>query len=143
MAFAMKMNFVDVVCDDSLKHYYAGGRKMGYQFEIRLGYYRGHFLSVIDEFAVTVDGQEVSNEAIKFCINGKEFSPNEFDKCYTEFWQIIEPATIRVFCPGGLADGEHTIDVKLMFRSPYMAIGPDHAYMPVDSSGSKTLTITD
>ena len=37
MAFAMKMNFVDVVCDDSLKHYYAGGRKMGYQFEIRLG----------------------------------------------------------------------------------------------------------
>ena len=94
MAFAMKMRFVDVVCDDSLRHYYAGGRKMGYQFEIRLGYYRGHFLSVIDEFAVAVDG-------------------------------------------------EHTIDVKLMFRSPYMAIGPDHAYMPVDSSGSKTLTITD
>ena len=76
-------------------------------------------------------------------INGKEFSPNEFDKCYTEFWQIIEPAVIRVFCPGGLAEGEHTIDVKLMFRSPYMAIGPDHAYMPVDSSGSKTLTIKD
>ena len=143
MAFAMRMNFVDVVVSDSLKNYYVNGKKMGYQFDIRLSYYRGHFLSLIDEFAVKVDDFEVPNERIKFCINGKEFSPNEFDKCYTEFWQIIEPATIRVFCPGGLADGEHTIDVKLMFRSPYMAIGPDHAYMPVDSSGSKALTITD
>lgn len=143
MAFAMRMNFVDVVVDDSLKHYYVNGKRMGYQFDIRLSYYRGHFLSVIDEFAVKVDGEEVPAERIKFCINGKEFSPVEFDKCYTEFWQIIEPATIRVFSPGGLADGEHEIDVTLMFRSPYMSIGPDHQYMPVDSSGSKRLPITD
>ena len=89
------------------------------------------------------DDFEVPNERIKFCINGKEFSPVEFDKCYTEFWQVIEPATIRVFYPGGLPEGEHKIDVTLMFHSPYMPIGPDHQYMPVDSCGSKTLAITD
>mgnify|MGYP000470738432 FL=1 len=50
MGFAMRMNFVDVVVSDSLKHYYVDGKKMGYQFDIRLSYYRGHFLSVIDEF---------------------------------------------------------------------------------------------
>ena len=116
---------------------------MGYQFDIRLSYYRGHFLSVIDQFAVKVDNFEVPVERIKFCINGKEFSPVEFDKCYTEFWQAIEPATIRVFYPGGLPEGEHNVDVTLFFRSPYMPIGPDHQYMPVDSCGSKTLNITD
>lgn len=142
MGFAMRMNFVDVVVDNSLKHYDVNGKRMGYQFDIRLSYYRGHFLSVIDEFAVKVDGEPVPNEMIKFCINGKEFSPIEFDKCYTEFWQVIEPATIRVFCPGGLSDGAHDIDVTLMFRSPYMPIGPNHMYMPVDSSGSKRLEIT-
>ncbi len=143
MSFAMRMNFVDVVVSDSLRHYYADGKKMGYQFDIRLSYYRGHFLSVIDQFAVKVDDIEIPSERIKFCINGKEFSPVEFDKCYTEFWQVIEPATIRVFDPAGLAEGEHKIDVTLLFRSPYMPVGPDHQYMPVDSCGSKTLKITD
>ena len=143
MAFAMRMNFVDVVVSDSFKNYYVNGKKMGYQFDIRLSYYRGHFLSLIDEFAVKVDDFEVPNERIKFCINGKEFSPVEFDKCYTEFWQVIEPATIRVFQPGGLAAGEHDIDVKLMFHSPYMPIGPDHQYMPVDGCGRKTLTVSE
>lgn len=141
MAFAMRINFVDVVVDNSLKNVYLNDKIMGYQFDIRLSYYRGHFLSVIDEFKIKVDGEEVPNEIIKFCINGKEFSPIEFDKCYSEFWQIIEPATIRVFCPGGLEAGEHDIDVTLFFRSPYMSIGPNHQYMPVDSCGSKRLTL--
>lgn len=143
MAFALRMNFVDVVVSDSLRHYYVDGKKMGYQFDIRLSYYRGHFLSVIDEFAIKVDGSEVPAEKIKFCINGKEFSPVEFDKCYTEFWQVTEPATIRVFDSDGLPEGEHKIDVTLFFRSPYMPIGPNHQYMPVDSCGSKTLKIRD
>lgn len=143
MAFAMRMNFTDVVVDNSLKTVWAGDKKMGYQLDIRLSYYRGHFLTVIDEFGVTVDGVEVDNEKIKFCINGKEISPAEFDKCYNEFWRIIDPATIKVFQPGGLSAGEHDIDVKLMFRSPYMPIGPNHQYMPVDSCGQKRLTLAD
>ncbi len=143
MGFAMRMNFVDVVVDDSLKNIKANGKNVGYQFDIRLSYYRGHFLSVIDEFGVKVDGQEVPAEAIKFCINGKEFSPIEFDKCYTEFWQVIEPATIKVFSPGGLSEGEHEIDVTLFLRSPYMPIGPNHQYMPVDSCGSKMLKVSE
>ena len=53
MAFAMRINFVDVVCDDSMKNIFANGKKVGYQFDIRLSYYRGHFLSVIDEFGRT------------------------------------------------------------------------------------------
>ncbi len=35
MGFAMRMNFVDVVVSDSLKHYYVDGKKMGYQFDVR------------------------------------------------------------------------------------------------------------
>ena len=34
MGFAMRMNFVDVVVSDSLKHYYVDGKKMGYQSEL-------------------------------------------------------------------------------------------------------------
>ena len=77
MAFAMRMEFVDVIVSDSLRQYEVNGKRQGYQFDIRLAYYRGHFLSVIDEFAVTVDGAKVEEENIKFCLHGKEFSPVE------------------------------------------------------------------
>lgn len=137
----MKMNFVDVIVSNSLKNYKINGRNMGYQFDIRLSYYRGHFLTVIDEFGVKVDDVEVPTERIKFCINQKQFSPTEFKNCYTEFWQVLEPATIRIFLPEGLPEGKHKIDVTLMFRSPYMPIGQEHQYMPVDSCGSKLLEI--
>lgn len=143
MGFAMRINFVDVIVDDRLKNYYVNRQKMGYQFDVRLSYYRGHFLTVIDEFGVKVDGRDIPNESIKFCINGKEISPNEFDKCYTEYWQVLNPATIRVFAPGGLEDGEHTIEYTMFFRSPYMPIGDNHQYMPIDGCGTKTLTIKD
>ena len=143
MAFAMRMVFTDVIVDDSLKNCLTNGKKTGYQFDIRLAYYRGQFLSVIDEFGVTVDGEPVDPEHVKFRVNGREFSPVEFDKCYTEFWRVTDPATIRVFRPGGLAAGEHDVEVKLMFRSPYMPIGPDHSYMPVDGCGRKTLTLAE
>lgn len=141
MAYAMRINFVDVVVDNSLKNIQSHGVVTGYQFDIRLSYYRGHFLSVIDQFEINVDGFQVPDERIKFCINGKAFNPVEFDKCYTEFWNVMEPATIQVFCPGGLPEGPHDINVTMYFRSPYMPIGDNHQYMPVDGCGRKTLIL--
>ena len=95
MAFAMRINFVDVVCDDSMKKYICKREKVGYQFDIRLSYYRGHFLSVIDEFGVKLDGEEVPTEDIKFCLHGKEFGVAQLHGLVSEFWQITEPATIK------------------------------------------------
>ena len=142
MAIAMRINYVDVVCDNSLRHVFANGKKVGYQFDIRLSYYRGHFLSVIDELKVRVDGEEVPEENIQFCLHGKEFGISQLHDLVSEFWQIIEPATIKVFKPGSLSEGEHDIDVTLMFHSPYMPIS-DTEYMPLDSCGSKKLTIAE
>ena len=60
----------------------------------------------------------------------------------SEFWQITEPATIKIFKDGGIAAGEHDVDVKLMFHSPYMPIS-DTEYMPIDGCGSKKLTLAE
>ena len=142
MAFAMRINFVDVVCDDSMKNIFANGKKVGYQFDIRLSYYRGHFLSVIDEFGVKLDGEEVPTEDIKFCLHGKEFGIAQLHDLVSEFWQITEPATIKIFKDGGIVAGEHDVDVKLMFHSPYMPIS-DTEYMRIDGCGSKKLTLAE
>ena len=138
MAFAMRINFVDVICEDSLKNIFANGKKVGYQFDIRLSYYRGHFLSVIDEFGVTLDGEKVKEEDIKFCLHEKEFGISQLHDLVSEFWGITEKATIKVFKEGGISEGEHDIDVTLMFHSPYMPIS-DTDYMPIDGCGNKKL----
>jgi Domain of unknown function (DUF6379) len=146
MAFSMRLPFVDVVCDDSLVNTYVNGKKLGYEFQIRLSNYRGHFLSCIEEFVVTVDGNEVNSDDITFCLNEKEFTLRQLPSLISEFWNLIEPATIKVFAPGGLTEGEHHIDVKLMLRIPYMAVPgskKEHDYAKLDSCGSKTLSVRD
>jgi hypothetical protein len=141
MAFAMRINFVDVVVSDTLKNVQQGVETIGYQFDIRLSYYRGHFLSVIDEFWVTVDEQRAPDSEVRFRLNGKDFGVHQLEDCITEWWDIMTPATVFVRKPGGLPSGEHSIDVHLMFRSPYMAIGPNHQYMPVDNCGAKKMYV--
>jgi hypothetical protein len=144
MAFSMKLPFVDVVCDDSLVNTYVNGKKLGYEFQIRLSNYRGHFLSCIEEFVVAVDGNEVNSDDITFCLNEKEFTLRQLPSLISEFWNLIEPATIKVFAPGGLTEGEHHIVVKLMLRIPYMAVPgskKEHDYAKLDSCGSKTLSV--
>lgn len=142
MAIAMKLHYVDVIQDNSLKNVYVNGKKDGYKFDIRLSCYRGHFLSLINELELSVDGEEVKKEDMFFCLHGKEFGISQLHDLVSEFWQIIEPATIKVFKSGGLLTGEHEIDFKMIYRCPYMPIS-DTEYMPWDSGQKKTLTIAE
>lgn len=144
MAFSMKLPFIDVVCDDSLVNTYVNGKKLGYEFQIRLSNYRGHYLSCIEEIIITVDGKKVNSDDLSFCLNGKEFTVRQLPSLISEFWNLIEPATIKVFAPGGLTEGEHHIDVKLILRIPYLPVPgsqKEHDYAMLDSCGSKTLSV--
>lgn len=146
MGFGMRINFVDVVCDDSLKNTYANGLKSGYQFDIRLSYYRGMYLSCIDRFEIYVDGEKVPDQDIAFNINDKALNAFQLSECITEFWKLTEPARIEINKPGGLAEGEHHINVVLMLRSPYLPLpGADgeRKYMPLNCCGEKKLILKD
>jgi hypothetical protein len=142
MSFKLKLPLVDVVCDNSLKNTYVNGKKIGYEFQIRLSNYRGHYLSCIEEFHVVVDGKEVNPDDHSFGLNEKEFTVRQLPSLISEFWNVIDPATIQVYAPGGLSEGAHTVDVTLLVRIPYMPVPgskKEHDYALLDSCGSKTL----
>lgn len=143
MGFSMRINFVDVIVDNSLKSIYNDGDKIGYSFDVRLSYYRGAFLSTIDEFKLKVDGKDVCNEQITFGINNKIIAIDQLSDCVSEFWSLIEPAKIEVLLDGGLEKGQHHIDLTLILRVPYLPIpvGDEKLYMPLDSCGEKTLVL--
>ena len=134
MAFAMRMKLnSEIIKKNSFKNLFINGRKNGFEFDVQLAYYRGHYLSDIDLLEVYLDGEKMPQEAVTFEIKGKELPVYKLTHAVTEFWSQVEPAKIRVIKKGGVEAGEHEVELKLMLRVPYMQIGPDHNFMPLDS----------
>ncbi len=139
MAFAMRMKLnPEIIKKDSFKNLYINGDKNGFEFNVQLAYYRGHYLSDIDLLEVYLDGEKMPQEAVTFELNGKELPVYKLTYAVTEFWSQVEQAKIRVIKKGGVEKGEHELELKLMMRVPYMQIGPDHNFMPLDS-GEKVI----
>ncbi|MGL9730702.1 C-glycoside deglycosidase beta subunit domain-containing protein [Enterococcus sp. DIV0756] len=131
--FVMRMQFNEqIIKTESFENLYINGKKQGFSFDIQLAYYRGHYLSDIDLLEVLIDGEKIPDEAVTFELKGKELSLYKLKYAVTEFWSQVEPAKLHVLKPGGLA-GEHDIELKLVLRIPYMQIGPEHDFMPLDS----------
>lgn len=142
MGFAMRMQLNEqIVKKESFRHLYINGNKNGFSFDVQLAYYRGHYLSDIDSLEVWLDGEKLPDEAVTFELNGKEMPVYKLKYAVTEFWSQVVPATIRVIRAGGIEAGEHELDFRLMLRVPYMQIGPDHTFMPLDSGEKLTITV--
>lgn len=138
--FAMRMKLNDqIIKKDSVKEIYINGKKNGFSFEVQLAYYRGHYLSDIDLLEVYVDGEKTSDEAVTFELHGKELPIYKLKHAITEFWSQVDLAKVHVLKPGGLI-GEHEVELKLLLRIPYMQIGPEHDFMPLDSGEIVTIS---
>ena len=140
MAFAMRMQLnPEIIKKESFKNLYINGEKNGFEFDVQLAYYRGHYLSDIDLLEVYLDGEKMPQEAVTLELKGKELPVYKLTHAVTEFWSQVEPAKIRVIKKGGVESGEHELELKLMLRVPYMQIGPDHNFMPLDSGEKVTV----
>lgn len=144
MGFAMRMKLNDqIIKKESFKYLYINGAPNGFSFDVQLAYYRGHYLSDIDLLEVYLDGEKMPQEAVTFELNGKEMPVYKLKYAVTEFWSQVVPATIRVIRKGGVPAGEHELELKLMLRVPYMEIGPDHTFMPLDSGEKVTVQVSE
>ena len=144
MGFAMRMQFNEqIVKKESFRHMYINGKKNGFSFDVQLAYYRGHYLSDIDSLEVWLDGEKLPDEAVTFELNGKEMPVYKLKYAVTEFWSQVVPATVHVIKPGGVPAGEHELDFRLMLRVPYMELGPNHMFMPLDSGEKVTVTVSE
>ena len=140
MGFAMRMQLnKEIIKKDSFRNLYINSVKNGFEFQVQLAYYRGHYLSDIDLLEVWVDGEKMPQEAVTFEVNGKEMPVYKLSWAVTEFWSQVVPAKIRVLKKGGLEPGDHQLELKLMLRVPYMQIGPQHNFMPLDSGETVTV----
>lgn len=96
-----------------------GGQVTGFQFKITIPYYRGIWVSCIQNFAVKVDGILYPLDKVSLKIGNRIYPWNEVEMAGDDFWYFGNPATIIVEKPGGLAMGLHKVECALFYEKSY------------------------
>lgn len=113
-----------MIVEDSLANVAENGQNTGFAFLGRLPYYRGLGLSMIEDIQVTVDGEVIPREDVRFSVRGKTYTLDEMETVYDDRWNFGEKATITALKPGGLAAGPHRLEMAVRNRVSYLPFVP-------------------
>lgn len=109
-----------LICTDGFRNVISEtGTIEGFELKIRIPYYRGVPLSVVDEIKVTVGGEYYTNERIRFTVAGGSFMMSEMSTVSSRRWNFDEDATLKVYKPGGLVYFDQEVEVLITIRAPY------------------------
>lgn len=100
------------------------GQVTGFQLQVLSGYYRGVYLTLIEGFEVTVDGESFGRDRIRCTFGNRTYTQDEMEKQADARWQWAEPVTLTVDKPGGLKPGMHDVQVVVKIRVSYMPVQP-------------------
>ena len=109
-----------MICEETLRNVVEDERPVGYAFEVRIAYYRSLRLSMVEPFALIVDGERVPEGAMRFSVRDRTFTFAEMAGETTVRWEFGERATLTVLRLGGLPGGDHEIDLTEYLRISYM-----------------------
>lgn len=132
-------NKIIISKEDGIKNFLINGHIMGFELKCQYPSYRGTYLSCIEKFELYVDGEKVDDSKINFIINGKSFLISQLKDLYSEYWFILDKATLRVYQEGGLKQGKHNVKVIIKHRIPYT--GYFGTYMVLVGEDSKELEV--
>lgn len=121
-----------IVCEDSLR--VADGDPTLGSVEVRMPYYRGLGLSMVEAVDLTLDGVPVPAADTTFAVRGRTVEVPRLGEVLDERWEMGERAVLGFRLPEPLAPGPHEVAVAVRLRV---------SYMPVPSGGrdSKTLVL--
>lgn len=103
--------FKNTIVDDKI---------IGFQFDMKIQYYRGVTLSIIRDIEVWVDDEKYPRENIRFTVNGETFTLEEMRTVIHNRWLFGQYATVTVIKDGGLKPGKHHIKCVQTIAPSYM-----------------------
>jgi len=118
-----------MICTRDFRNVARDGKVAGFQVKIRINYYRGCYLSMVDTVRLVVDGEEFPSDKMTFTAGGRSYTFTELAAATEARWFFGEPATLTVSKPGGLQPGMHTVQLGLFVRNSYIPrLDPDDLY---------------
>jgi len=108
--------------DEGLANARLDGRA-GWQILIKEPGYRGIPLWAVKAIDLRIDGTPVAEDDIVFLLNNVRYRIADLQKQVGAQWWVFDWATLFVPKEGGLADGEHEVEVKMTYISMYGSDG--------------------
>lgn len=100
--------------------YDENGAVCGFQFCVRLTYYRGIFLSQLRPQKVIVDKEVFEKEQVIWSLGGNDYTYEEMKSNALVHWNPLEAAILKIKKEGGLQEGYHEITTGYKYSSSYM-----------------------
>lgn len=113
-----------IIVPDSLRNKVTVDGLQGFSLLARLPYYRGLGLSMVEDIAVSVDGEKAPRGDIRFSVRGRTWTLDAMESEYGDRWNFGEQATVFVQRAGGLSPGPHRFEVAIRMRVSYLPFVP-------------------
>lgn len=118
-----------MICEQGFRNVVENGEITGFQLKVRLPYYRGIGISMVEDLAVTVDANRFPRQALRITLHGNTYTLDEMEQEYEDRWEFGEEGIVTVQKPGGLTPGLHKIELEAVLRIsylPFLLTGGDH-----------------
>ncbi len=109
-----------MICEHGFRNVSQAGKIYGFELKVRIPYYRGLILSMLEDFIVSIDGELCPRESIRFSVRNYTFTLDELQQQTGLRWEFGVPATLTILKPGGLNPGEHDVHLTQRLRISYM-----------------------
>ena len=120
-----------IVCEDGFRT--TNDARTRGVVEVRMPYYRGLGLSMVEAVDLTIDGVAVPPSRTTFTVHGTTYRMDELPSALDDRWEMGERAQLAFERDEPLTPGEHEVAVAVRLRV---------SYMPVPSGGRGVATLT-
>ena len=97
----------------------------GIAVSVQLPWYRSLWLSAVDDVAVTVNGEAIPTDRLRFALQGRRYRIEELPEQWDTLWFVADKPEVVIPLDHAPAAGEKlTVEVVLTMRLLYMQIMP-------------------
>jgi hypothetical protein len=109
-----------IVCEEGFR--IRGDGRPGGVLEVRMPYYRGLGLSMVEAVDLVLDGTPVPAGRTDFTVHGNTYRFDELPQILDDRWEMGERAQLGFLTDVPLTPGEHDVAVSVRLRISYMPV---------------------
>ena len=109
-----------IVCEEGFRRRDDG--RAGGVVEVRMPYYRGLTLSMVEAVDLVLDGRPVPPSRTTFTVHGNTYTFDRLPTVTDDRWEMGERAELAFETDEPLTPGEHDVAVAVRLRISYMPV---------------------